>query len=291
MTTWLLRLSLLLFALAFLDIHRTDPMPVTQDPSKEMGRALYLVLDVSKSMEENILAYKPTGERFQIPKFALMKERTKEFFTGRDHDMIGLVTFARGAQIISPLTRDHQSLLKKLDQLQISQDLNQQGTAIGYALYKTANLIEQTKQWWPAITNAAIILVTDGFQDVNPLDRGRRFRTMEVEEAAAVAKQFDIRVYVINIDPDLNTERYLPYRKQMERITETTGGRFFTTGGAYQLPEIYKAIEEVETILLPEPPQALSVRTLSLYPILIALGMGFLALGLFLRETVVRVTV
>src|SRR5205807_5362083 len=77
------------------------------------------------------------------------------------------------------------------------------------------------------IKNAIIILVTDGFQAAHPDDKNHQYRNMSVEAAAQFAKEHDVRVYVINVDPSFATEEFAPHRRLMERITTLTGGKFY----------------------------------------------------------------
>ena len=66
---------------------------------------------------------------------------------GRPNDLIGLVTFARGAQVLSPLTLDDEAVIDQLKKLQVVTDEKQDATAIGYAVYKTVDLIAAAKHY------------------------------------------------------------------------------------------------------------------------------------------------
>ena len=184
--------------------------------------------------------------------------------------MIGLVAFARTVQILAPLTLDHKLLLDKLGKLNVIGIEDQDGTAIGYAIYKTANLIATTRHFAedlrgkgkPAydIKDAVMILVTDGMQDPNPLDERNRYRWMDPEQAAAFAKEQNIHLYVVNVDPEFSKPEWEANRNQMKRAAEVTGGRFYPVNATSKLSEIYKEIDALTKSTLPVP--AISAKQL-----------------------------
>ncbi len=88
----------------------------------------------------------PFGNEF-ISKADLMKRLTESFIDGRPNDLIGLVTFARMANILAPLTLDRQALLDQLHKVQVVKDESIDGTGIGYAIYKTASTIAATRHF------------------------------------------------------------------------------------------------------------------------------------------------
>lgn len=286
------------------------PLPPSQQPVE--GIAIYLILDQSGSMRESV----PTGRRREEVKIDLLKEVTKKFIQGdastalqgRPNDMIGLVSFARGATVLSPLTLDHQAVLQELSNLAPVAEREQDGTSIGYAIFKTANLIAATRHYAEAlvtkgepaytIKNSVMILITDGMQDPNPLDKGKRLRNIDVPEAAAYAKEQGIKLYIINVEPKLSTENFAPYRRVMQRAAESTGGRFFMIDQTGSLDRIYREIDLLEKSSLPaevRPPADFDrlpdrYQRLSLYPYLIALGLLSLLASILLQTTVMRRT-
>lgn len=284
------------------------------------GIALYLVLDQSGSMTETVTARSAKGYSEPIPKIELLKSATKAFIvgdpafglTGRPNDLIGLVEFARTAHVLVPLTLDRTILLDKLAAFNAVQDPDQDGTAIGYALLKTAHLIAATKnyardllgQGKPAyeIKGSAIILVTDGMQDPNPLDKDSRWRQMDPPEAAAYAKEQGIRIYIINIEPSFASEKFAPNRRQMQRTAELTGGKFFLLDGSTNLTSIYAAIDAIEKSSFPiqgDLAEALKKKlakenlpeiynTYFMAPFLIAFALFCLLLSVILESTLLR---
>lgn len=288
-----------------------DSTPTSKIPPVVEGVAVYFILDQSGSMAEKAQVTTNSG-RVQTTKMELLKQLTKAFIegdpkaglNGRPSDMIGLVAFARTAQILSPLTLDHKMLIDQLNQLDIMRIKDQDGTGIGYAIYKTANLIAATRhfaenlrgQGKPAyeIKDAVMILVTDGMQDPNPLDQHNKYRWMDPEQAAAFAKKENIHLYIVNIDPEYSKPEWAANRKQMERMATMTGGRFYSLGSASNINQIYQEIDSLSKSAIPASSAVVEHEsedydTLRLYPYLIALGMTLFAAALILQTTWLRI--
>lgn len=271
--TWL---ALIAFSLAFIDphffIHRKDKESLFggQDEFPSEGIAIYLILDQSGSMEEKVAVQSLTEGFHLTSKIDLLKQVSKQFIIGdpalglqgRPNDMIGLIFFARAARVMAPLTLDHEAVLQELTRFKSVGDKDQDGTSIGYAIYKTANMIVATRHYAqeliskgePAYTikNSVLILITDGLQDPNPLDKGKRLRNMDVTEAAEYAKENNIKLYIVNVEPKLATDEFMPYRNIMKRAAEHTGGKFFMVGAGSNLEQIYKEIDKLEKSALPD---------------------------------------
>lgn len=313
---------LLVFCLAVFLIAALDPriyldrQPENRNedsriPSAVEGLAIYFILDQSGSMEQKAQIATSEG-RATTTKLNLLKQITRDFIVGdqksglkgRPTDMIGLVSFARTAQVLTPLTLDHKILLEQLKKLEVMRIKDQDGTGIGYAIYKTAHLISATKYFAenlrgtgkPAyeIKDAVMILVTDGMQDPNPLDQKNRFRWMDPEQAAGFAKAQNIRLYVVNIDPEFTKPEWQANRNQMKRVAEMTGGRFYVLQGSSSISSIYKEIDDLEKSHVPVSVSNDSLdgqqqALISLYPYLIAIGMFAFMLSIILQTTWLRV--
>lgn len=307
--TQLLWGALGLFLLAFIDPHFYLSKAVSDLDSSSEGIAIYLVLDQSGSMSSKVTTIGPEGKLVSIPKVTLLKQLTEKFvegssqlqLSGRPNDLIGLITFARAAKVISPLTLDHAVILDDLRQLNIVSEEDQDGTAIGYAIYKAANIIAATQHYandlakgmQPAydIKSSIIILVTDGFHSPNPLDVNNPLRSMEPEQAAEFAKSKGVKVYIVNIEPALGSAEFAPHRHLMQRVAEQTGGKYYLMDSATSLAKIYGDIDQLEKSKLPATLGELSkdqqpqrYQRISLYPALI--GMGLL---LLLASTLLQV--
>lgn len=289
-------LSFLFFIIAFIDPHLlTEKSSSPDDVNPEEGVALYLVVDRSGSMRENIQTYS-NNLLINTSKEALVKQVTRNFISNRTNDLIGLIAFARTAEILSPLTLNHEYVLQQLDSISPVKNRNEDGTSIGYALYKTINLIKATKHYTSGLSDnqipsykingAAIVLITDGLQQPNPLDQNNPIRNIDLVEAGLYAKENKIHLYLINIDPKIGLDEFAPQRNQMESTTAQTGGGFYLLNENTNLSEIFEKINQLEKskIFTDTTDKNLVYSRVSFFPWLIALGLLFLFLAI-IQET------
>ena len=281
-------------ALSFIDPHYFALKDGAVDNSQKFeGIAIYLIADESGSMMEEVNARGDTGSVAKMTKIDLLKKVTFPFIKNRPDDLIGLVSFARTADVRAPLTLDHQTVIDEILALAPSINEEQGGTAIGFAVFKTVNLIVATKHFAndlikegkPAyeIKNAIIVLVTDGVQNVNPRDINDKFRSMDVSEAALYAKENNVRFYAINIDPSILTSKFKPERNLMQRVTESTGGHFYVIDNSTSLSHIYDEINKIEkseikNIPLSKAEQPELYQRVSFFPYLLEIALSFLFL-------------
>lgn len=261
-----------------------------QDLPRE-GIAVYLVLDQSSSMAES------TGDSHT--KIDLVKNASTEFVQRNHRDLIGIVEFARTARTVMPLTFETASLNKALSQFRPVESEDQNGTAIGYAIFKTANLLSATRYFiesLPAqghapynIKNSAIVLITDGFQSIHPLDKENPLRSIDIEEAADYAKNNGIHLYIINVEPQFLSSEYTPHRNLLERAVSKTGGKIYFFHEGSNLTEILESIHELESGVLIAPQLHVSTVKFSTAPYFICLGLLLLALAFFLKTVIVRI--
>lgn len=153
MPFFLLMTSLVAFGLAMADPHLLmlkgkKPPPLQRMNVPTEGIAIYLVLDQSGSMKEKV-------EGSNLTKIDILKNFTRDFIKGnpsvglpgRPNDLIGLIFFARAAQIEAPLTLDHNAILDRLSHFDAVKTEEEDGTSIGYALFKAVNLIAATRDY------------------------------------------------------------------------------------------------------------------------------------------------
>lgn len=298
----LLKITLISFLIAFLDPHFLIPyipkssqnQPV-EIPTK--GIAIYLLLDQSGSMKEEVNT--PSGT---MTKIDLLKKVTASFIQDHPSDLIGLIEFARVPKIILPLTLDQSELLTKLNQFNAVTDPNDDGTAMGYAIYKAANLISATRhfanelsaQARPAyeIKNSIVIVVTDGLQDPNRLDYNNHLRTIELDDAAKFAKSEGVKVYIVNVDPSIASEEFAPQRHQMQTITELTGGQLFLVDQTHDLNEVYHTIDNLEKENIPIEAYPKDVKSttqrIDLFPYFILIGLLAIFTAIALDSLVIK---
>ncbi len=299
---WLFCISFILLSLAMIDPHtykekeegQSDPFAATTE-----GIGIYLVLDKSGSMGAEITTPGGSGRRDKQTKLSLLKEVTTKFVKERPSDLVGVVTFARQADVAAPLTLDHESVKQAIGEIEQVPSREMDGTAIGYAIYKTVSLINATKKYTEdadataafEIKSNVIILVTDGLQDPNPLDQGNKLRTLGLEEAAEFAKEMGVKLYIVNVEPKLATARYEAQRNQLERITELTGGKFYIVDSPKELERVYSAIDSLEKSTLPDIskeylPQY--YKRINFYPALLIMGLVLLFIAIIFRTLIVR---
>ena len=214
------------------------------------GIAIGMVIDISGSMAALDLQL---GDR-QANRLDAVKETFRDFVTGddgalpgRDGDVIGMTTFARYADAMSPLTLDHNALLGLLDQVEITQLPEEDGTAIGDGMVAG---IEQLRG--AAGASKVMILLTDGSHnagDVEPM------------QAAQIASALGIKIYTIGagtrgiaLMPTRDRDGSVNYAPAqvfideftLERIASMTGGQYFRATDAAALRSIYGEIDRLE---------------------------------------------
>lgn len=214
------------------------------------GIAIVMVVDISGSMRA--LDLQLNGQ--QRNRLAVVKHTFRQFvegsdadLSGRDGDVMGMVTFARYADSISPLTLDHDTLLSLLDQVEIVALKEEDGTAIGEAI---ALGIERLKD--ATATSKVMILLTDGANNAGET---------EPTQAAKIAQAMGIKIYTIGTGTRgvapvpvqatdgrivLQRMRVFIDERTLTDIATTTGGRYFRATDTDALKEIYGEINRLE---------------------------------------------
>ena len=166
------------------------------------GIAIEMVLDRSGSMQAE-MEYE--GER--LNRLEVVKRVFEEFVTGkgrgppgRPDDLIGMITFARYADTVCPLTLAHGALLRFIDSVKLVTQRNEDGTAIGDAVALGAARLVEAEETLKAqvgkqddaykIKSKVMILLTDGQNNA-----GKRSPL----QAAETAKEWGIKIYAIGI--------------------------------------------------------------------------------------------
>jgi Ca-activated chloride channel family protein len=304
---YLLLAAFLNLSLAFLDPHSYHLKNKLSTPSETPppldGIAIYLITDESGSMMEEITAKMPNGKYEKMAKIDFLKKVTTPFVMGRPSDLMGLIAFSRTADVRTPLTLDHKAVIEEIELLNPSIKEEDAGTAMGFAVFKTVNLIIATKHFAndlikkgkPAyeIKNAIIVLVTDGVQNVNAEDASDPFRSMDIAEAANYAKENNVRLYIINVDPEIATPKFKPERNLMKLVTENTGGNFYLVDNITSLSDIFSEInkiekDEIQDLNVSKDKLPTIYQRVSYYPFLLALSMGFLILYILLETLIFK---
>lgn len=225
------------------------------------GSALQIVVDRSGSMKA--LDFELDGH--SVDRIAAVKRVAGSFILGGDglpgrpDDLVGLVTFARFADGISPLTLDHAYVVDALNKMKAADDQSEGGTAIGEAValgverLRDAMEHAQTGDGRQPIKSAAIILLTDGENNAGEIDP---------RVAADLAASFGIKIYAIGVGTrgtapfPVGTD---PFGRQIIRnvpvtideellndMASRTGGKYYRATDTAALNEIYGQIDQLE---------------------------------------------
>ena len=215
------------------------------------GIAIAMVVDISSSMGAIDLEI----DEEKVNRLDVVKGAFREFVEGddkevggREGDLIGMFTFARYADSLSPLTLDHEALVKVLEEVKIVGLPEEDGTAIGDALVLAADELRNA-----VASSRVMILLTDGSNnagDTSPVD------------AARVAEAFDVKVYTIGAGsqgqammPQISRDGSISYHPtqvyideyMLTHVAELTGGRYFRATDREGLRAIYTEIDRLET--------------------------------------------
>jgi Ca-activated chloride channel family protein len=244
------------------------------------GVDIMLVLDVSRSM----LAEDFTIGNSRANRIDAVKIVTEQFIRQRPNDRIGIVAFAGRPYLVSPLTLDHDWLIRNLERLRIG--LVEDGTAIGSAIASAANRLKDKEA-----KTKLIVLLTDGDNNagkVQPLT------------AAEAAKALGIRIYTIGAGtegeapfPLQNAFGRTVYRnvlvkfdeKTLSEIATITNGQYFRATDTDSLRKIFSEIDKMEKTKV-EVERTAQYRDLFQY-VLIP-GIACLLLEILLSQTVWR---
>ena len=193
------------------------------------GIAIMLVVDRSGSMNaRDFVKQDQSVDRLQV-----VQQVLKRFLghggdeAGRPDDLVGLVTFARYADSVAPLTLDHTNLAAILQEVTIVTDRNEDGTAVGEGLALAVERLRRHKA-----RSKVIILLTDGVSNTGDISPGL---------AAELAAANDIKTYAVGA----GRTGYAPFpvewrgqtilrkayveldERTLEDIAERTGGKYF----------------------------------------------------------------
>ncbi|QHI68608.1 vWA domain-containing protein [Tichowtungia aerotolerans] len=214
--------------------------PQTERPVNEevrQGIAIEMLLDISSSMDRNI---KGSGGE-QTTRMEAAKKAVEAFIGNRPDDLIGLITFARYADTLSPLTFGHEALIQLVQDVEIQDRPNEDGTAYGDALSLACAHLDRMNEWndeeQQPIQSKTIILLTDGENNCG---------LHLPQEAAGLAKNWGIRIYAISLG-DADEKDLTDAEQLLEIISDGTGGGFWKIYDIDELSETYARIDELET--------------------------------------------
>jgi Ca-activated chloride channel homolog len=212
-----------LASLAVLAMGMARPSVDTKEPLERA--TIMLAIDVSLSMQAADVS--PT--RIEAAKIAA-KDFVKQLPAGYN---LGLVTFAKAANVKVSPTKERGPVLSEIDSLQLAE-----ATATGEAVFACLDAVRGVPtDGANELPPARIVLLSDGYRTF-----GR-----SVEEAASAAAAANIPVSTIAFGTDegvvrINgqTQRVPVDRQSLQRLAETTKGIFYEAATAEELKKVYK---------------------------------------------------
>jgi len=284
-----LPLGILALALLLLGVALMQPvLPYAQTEITSRGLDIVIALDLSSSMLEEIGRTRPSRTTFETLTFGsattpsksrltATKDAIKSFVASRRDDRIALVVFSDNAYVISPLTFDHDAVIRYVE-LVDDQLLRGEGmTAIGDGLALSNDLLAKQASAAGA-RNRVVIVFTDGENN-----KGRDPLEVVGESNAA-----NIRVHLVGVD----LEAEVRDRPQVQRLFESVrryGGRYFNANTAREIELASQTIDRLEKGVLVSRP---FVRNAPVYewfalPALICLvgAIGLRAIPFFVDQT------
>ncbi|MFZ1217663.1 MAG: VWA domain-containing protein [Chthoniobacterales bacterium] len=279
----LLLLSLALFAIAM----ARPQLGKSLTQVEASGIDIMVVLDVSGSMLTKDFTI--GGE--SATRIDAIREVTRKFIEGRPNDRIGIIAFAGRPYVVSPMTLDHDWLLKNLERIKIG--LVEDGTAIGSGMAAAANRLNDKRS-----KSRVIVLLTDGENNTGKIPPNT---------AAEAIKALKIHFYAIGAGingvaptPVFNPQNGKPmtdmfgnvvYQNQrvhfneagLKEVTRIADGQFFRATDTKSLEQIFGDIDKLEKTTV-------SVKKYQqyrdLFPACIMAGLGLLIAQLVLSQTI-----
>lgn len=219
----LLRWAIILFPIALLIVALARPrVPKGNIPDPSKGIDIILALDYSGSMTEKDFHLK--GK--QVTRAEALADVVEKFIAKRPNDRLGIIGFAKGPYLVSPLTLDHEWVINALHQI-----VQSRGTAIGEAIVASVHFLRKAS----ADRSKIIIIVSDGKNTA-----GRK-----PLECAPFAKKEGVRIYTIIIGPERLAGRELN-EHEMLKVSKMTGGQLFQAGDTHALQSVYDMIDLLE---------------------------------------------
>ncbi|MDA9262212.1 VWA domain-containing protein [bacterium] len=226
-----------MLAFSFLIIAMARPQQILDDDTiteqSIEGIDLVLSMDISKSMEA--LDFKPN-------RLGAAKKVAKNFVKKRPNDRIGLVVYEGESYTACALTTDHESLLKRFDNIESGKI--GEGTAIGMGIATAINRLRESEA-----KSRVVILLTDGENNtgkIHPIT------------ASQYAKELGIRVYTVGIGTTGRVRmpggsafgaNYIDSKideNMLKEIAKNTDGKYYRAKNIRQLESIYGEIDKLE---------------------------------------------
>lgn len=235
---WFIKPFLLIFSMVLLVTALARPQYGMEEvKTVNKGIAIEMVVDRSGSMGAGIRHEGKNITRLDAVKlvFANFVLGNGKDLKGRSNDLVGLVSFARYADTVYPLSLSHTTITGFLKNVSLVSDRNEDGTAIGDALALGAARLKTVEDELNSLKNEylikskIIILLTDGQNN---------WGNLSPVQAAELARDWGIKIYAIGIGgEDVAT---------LTRVANITGGKYFSVVDVQDLTEVYEVIDKLE---------------------------------------------
>jgi Ca-activated chloride channel homolog len=245
------------------------------------GIDIMLAIDVSRSMlAEDLSIGNERANRLEA-----VKKVTEKFIESRPNDRIGILCFAGQPYLVSPLTLDHDWLLKNLERVRIG--LVEGGTAIGSAIASAANRLKDKEA-----KSKIVVLLTDGDNNagkVTPATAAEAAKALGIKvytvgagtrgfAPVPVRDQFSGRTFYQNIRVEVD-------EKTLREIAAMTNAQYYRATDGKSLSDIFEQIDKMEKSTV-ELDQYKQYR--DLFPWFLGAGFGIIALQAMLGQTWLR---
>ena len=239
-----------------------------------------LVLDVSGSM----IAEDYTIGSSRANRVDVVKRVTQQFIEARPNDRIGIIAFAGRPYLVSPLTLDHDWLIRNLDRVQIG--LVEDGTAIGSALASAVTRLKDRDA-----KTKLIVLLTDGANNAG--------KVMPLT-AAEAGKALGMKIYTVGAGSDgpvpvpmKDPFGHTAYQKMifefdenlLQQIAKIGDGKYFRAADTDSMDKTFREIDRMEKTKV-EIEKSADYR--DLFPLLLVLGVILLGAEAVLSQTLWR---
>lgn len=234
-------LKYLAFLLILLAIARPQS-PVKGSKINIEGVDIVLTIDCSSSMLSEDFKIKEK----RVNRIEVVKKVVYDFIEARESDRIALVVFGGRPYTVSPLTLDHNWLLKNLDRVQVG--MLEDNTAIGLAISSSLSRLKKSNA-----KTKIIILLTDGRNNAGEVSP---------DAATELAMATGVKIYTIGAgtegavpcpvtDESGNIIGYRSIRmdideSMLKRIAQKTNAKYYRATDFDSLKNIYREIDKLE---------------------------------------------
>lgn len=209
---------------------------------------LVLVMDNSGSMRQNDpqrLSHQFLG--------SLISSRDKNYW-------VAIISFAGDAKVLNGLKHPH----PQIEEIEEKIDFTGRYTNIPLALKEAYELLKADGR---KDASLSVVLLTDGKIDLREPEQEGEASSLLKEKLLPLFKESCITIYTVGVK---GADVVL-----LEEIAYSTNGKFFSLTNQDELSKCCKAIEAELKIILPAPPEAISIKE----PLAVSLPIGWIKAG------------